>query len=239
MCGRFILVEFDGFGIRFRVLVRGNSVTRINIQAAFPELDVARPRYNIAPTQPVLAVTDHGRGREVEIMRWGLIPTWANADKLPRNTFNARDDRLLESAMWRGSLRHKRCVIPADGFFEWRKSGKTSIPHFIHPPDGRTWGFAGLYDVWNSPDGGSITSCAIITTRANEALSEIDNRMPAILDEESEDAWLDPGFDDRQALVSLVRPLPVAQTEFYPVSRLVNSVANDSAENIARLGLLM
>ena len=130
-------------------------------------------------------------------------------------------------------------MIPADGYYEWQKSAGGSAPYFIHPADGRTWGFAGVYDIWNSPDGSSIASCAVITTRSNEALSAIHDRMPAILDDESEAAWLDPGIDDREALVSLIKPLPSEQAESYPVSRLVNSVANDSADNIARSGTLL
>lgn len=240
MCGRFVLIQFETFGLRFKVTMRGSEVTHIDIQSTFPDLNVARPRYNIAPTQPVLTILDHGRGREVEIMRWGFIPSWAREDKLPRNTFNARDDRLLESGMWRGSLRHKRCIIPADGYYEWKKTGdRSSIPHFIHPADGQTWAMAGIYYVWNSPDGSSIPSCAVITTDANESLSAIHDRMPAILTGDEFDAWLDPTVDDREALVSLLRPASPEKTDHYPVSKLVNNVANDSPGNIARSGMLL
>ena len=242
MCGRFVFLNTHRLAEQFGPLLHTFTETRPDLMKMARELgglDLGRPRFNIAPTQQILTIVNHGSGREVEIMRWGFIPSWAKADNLPRNTFMARDDRLLESGMWRGSLRHKRCVIPSDGYYEWQRSGGSSRPYFVHPKDGRIWGFAGLYDVWNSPDGSSIASCAIITTSANERLSEIHDRMPAILDGQAEEMWLDPSVDDRQALQSIVRPLAPDLTEFYPVSTLVNSVANDSADNIARAGTLL
>ncbi|MFW6174741.1 MAG: SOS response-associated peptidase [Chloroflexota bacterium] len=217
MCGRFVLVDVDGLGIRFKVMTQAGPVP-------------TRARYNIAPTQGIIAVTAEDGERRLEEMRWGLIPAWAKPEKIPRNTINARDDRLTSSGLWKRPLRRHRCLIPANGFFEWKGPKSARQPLYIHLRDDRLFAFAGLYDTWESPEGETVRSAAIVTTEPNQLMEPIHNRMPAILDEEAEALWLDPKTEDPERLMSLIRPHPSEEMEAYPVSSKVNSPRNDSPE---------
>ncbi|MBI4306982.1 MAG: SOS response-associated peptidase, partial [Chloroflexi bacterium] len=192
------------------------------------------PRYNIAPTQQVIAVTQRGEDRRLEWMRWGLIPSWAKPDDLPKNTILARSESVLDSGMWKRPLRRTRCLIPADGFFEWTGEKAERRPMFVRMKDGSIFAFAGLYDLWRNPAGELVRSCAIITTPSNEMMAKIHSRMPAILPRGAEDAWLDAGLEDADALLALVKPVPSEAMETWEVTRTVNSAANDSPDCLAR-----
>ncbi|MSQ07969.1 MAG: SOS response-associated peptidase [Dehalococcoidia bacterium] len=227
MCGRFVYMAVDGLYLRFRIA--GGSSTRPELHRAFGQEHPVTPRFNIAPTQQVITVTNGTGDRRAEAMRWGYVPGWAKeGQKLPLN-INARDDRLVQSAMWRTPLRKSRCLVPADGYYEWRRDGRARHPVFFRRKDRATFSFAGLYD----PD---TRSCAVITTSANELVASVHDRMPAMLDEEAESLWLDPLTQSPEQLLPLVRPFPSDELEACPVSPLVNSVANDTPACIIPAG---
>ncbi|MBW2281553.1 MAG: SOS response-associated peptidase [Deltaproteobacteria bacterium] len=222
MCGRFTLHSPKDFiAQRFEVDLDG-----------IPEL---APRYNIAPTQQALAVLvntrDAGTAREARTLRWGLIPHWAkDGAKLPL-MINARVETLAERPAYRDAFRTHRCLIPADGFYEWRvNDGKNpKTPYFLHLRGGNLFAMAGLWAHWRPMAEGAepITSCTIVTAPANSALAPIHDRMPVILAPENEAAWLDPELQDPEALRALLTPLGPEHFEKRVVSTLVNSVEHD------------
>ena len=220
MCGRFTLIQIIGLELRFMAVFEYEDVLRLDADtpAAFTE-----PRYNIAPTQQTLAVVNQSGARVIKPMRWGLIPSWAKqGQKLPLN-INARDDSLVTAGSWKTPFRRMRCLIPADGFYEWTGPRNNRTPYFIHRKDGELFAFAGIYDVRRDPSNGDThASCAIVTTKPNALLKTIHDRMPAILDARAEEQWLDPRFTDADGLLALVRPYPPEQMEAYPVGREVN-----------------
>ncbi len=184
--------------------------------------EVWRPRYNIAPTQAVIVVGDDGK-RYLKAMRWGLIPSWAKDPSIGNRMINARVETLAEKPAFRAGLKKRRCIIPADGFYEWQKLGKIKQPMRIVLKTREAFGFAGLWEHWRSPDGEEILSCTIITTEANELLKAVHERMPVILTRDAEAAWLDPKTQDVEKLLPLLKQYPAEEMEFYPVSRDVNS----------------
>ncbi len=189
------------------------------------------PRFNIAPSQPVLAIPNDDRN-EADFFVWGLIPMWAKDPAIGNRLINARGETLAEKPAFRGSLKYKRCLILADGFYEW-KSGpgrKTKTPFFIHMKDRKPFAFAGLWDSWNSPDGSLIKSCTIITTEPNDLMTLIHNRMPAILHPREYAQWLDPSPQTPDQLKPLIKPYPAEAMDAYPVSPLVNKPSNDMPE---------
>jgi putative SOS response-associated peptidase YedK len=198
---------------------------------SFPE--PYAPRFNIAPTQPILAIPNDDRNL-ADFFIWGLVPSWAKDVTIGSRLINARAETLAEKPSFRGSLKYKRCLIPADGFYEWqaRTGSKTKVPHFISMKDHRPFAFAGLWDEWQSPDGGIIRSATIITTEPNELMAGIHNRMPAILPPERYDDWLDPRPRTAESLAPLLTQFPAEEMSAYPVSMLVNSPANDRPELI-------
>lgn len=191
------------------------------------------PRFNIAPTQPVLAIPNDGR-RAADFFVWGLIPSWAKDPSIGNRLINARGETLAEKPAFRGGYKHKRCLIPADGFYEWRaqRGSKTKTPHFIHLKTGEPFAFAGLWDEWHSPDGSAIRSCTIVTTTPNALMVPIHNRMPVMLEPRDYAEWLDTATRTPESLNHLLRPFPAKLMEAHPVSTLVNSPANDRAECI-------
>jgi len=186
------------------------------------------PRYNIAPTQPVLAIPNDDKFR-VDFFVWGLIPMWAKNPAIGNKLINARAETLAEKPAFRGSLKYKRCLILADGFYEWKSvvGRKAKTPYFIHMKDRKPFVFAGLWDSWNSPDGSLVKSCAIITTDPNELMTLIHNRMPVILHPRDYAKWLDPAPQAPDKLQPLLKPFPADAMDAYPVSALVNKPAND------------
>lgn len=178
------------------------------------------PRYNIAPTQNVLSIQQRGDDRETALLQWGLIPAWS---KEPKGIINARVETIEQKASFNDSFQKRRCLIFADGFYEWERNGKVTQPHYFQMKDEMPFAFAGIWDRWQGP-GRSITSCAIITTHANELLATIHHRMPVIVEPESYDLWLTGRAPD---VKSLLTPFPAAAMTSYTVSRDVNDVKVD------------
>jgi len=197
--------------------------------ASMPTTADEAPRYNIAPTQMVIVVSDDGQ-RQMRAMKWGLIPSWAKDAAIGNRMINARAETIAEKPSFRTALRKRRCIIPADGFYEWQKQAGGKQPMRIVLKSGEVFGFAGLWDSWKSPGGEVIYSCTIITTAANELLKTVHDRMPVILTPEAETAWLDPSVQDATLLLPLLKQYPADQMEFYPVSKIVNTPTNDRAE---------
>ena len=189
------------------------------------------PRYNIAPTQPVLAIPNDGKNA-ADFFLWGLIPSWSKDPAIGNRLINARGETLAEKPAFRGSYKYKRCLIPADGFYEWKTQPgtKTKTPHFIHLKTGKTFAFAGLWDEWLAADGSPIRSCTIVTTSPNELMSSIHNRMPVILQSKDYEEWIDAAPRSPDSLKHLIKGFPAELMQAYPVSTLVNSPANDRAE---------
>jgi len=220
MCGRYSLVadlgelarrfEFDGDWLAFE------------------------SAYNIAPTQDVLTVVG-GETRRGGFMRWGLVPWWAKDLSIGSRMINARAETVAERPAFRDALRHRRCLVIADGFYEWQRTGARKRPMRVVMRTGEPFAFAGLWSTWKGPDGNRIASCAIITTTTNDLLRPIHDRMPAILPRHMEEFWLDPAVDDPNMLASALTPYPDDAMEAYEVSDVVNSSANDGPEVIAPL----
>ena len=198
-----------------------------------PELT---PRYNIAPTQEVAAVRQGEQGRELSMLKWGLVPSWAKDPGIGARMINARAESVADKPSFRSAFKRRRCLILADGFYEWKKTGaRTKQPYYIFLRDRQPFAFAGLWEHWKGPDGGEMPSCTIITTGANELLSELHDRMPVILGEEEYDRWLDPKFDDAETLKSLLGPYAALDMTCYPVSTIVNNARNETPECVERL----
>lgn len=200
-----------------------------------PEL---KPRYNIAPTQPVTVVRqteqDGQSAREIVAMHWGLIPSWSKDTKIGSRMINARAETVHEKPSFRAAFKKRRCLIPADGFYEWKKlDAKNKLPYFIGMKDQGLFAFAGLWERWDGVDNMVTESCTIITTEPNEVCKEIHNRMPVILSPDNYDAWLNPKSNDFEFLKSLLMPYPPEEMIAFSVSMLVNNPRNDSPGCIA------
>jgi putative SOS response-associated peptidase YedK len=208
---------------RFSLFTPAPDLAGLFDLAGFPEL---APRYNIAPTQPVAAVRACDSGRELVRLRWGLVPPWSRDTKVA--PINARAEKAADKPMFRAALRKRRCLIPADGFYEWLAlaGAKRKQPHCFRARDERPFAFAGLWERWVGPDG-PVESCAILTTEANDLVRPVHDRMPVILPERHWAAWLDAGLQDAAALVPLLRPFPADAMRAYPVGSMVNSPRND------------
>jgi putative SOS response-associated peptidase YedK len=189
------------------------------------------PRFNIAPSQPILAIPNDGRNAG-DFFAWGLIPMWAKDPSIGNRLINARGETLAEKPSFRGSFKYKRCLILADGFYEWMAvpGKKTKTPYYIHMKDRQPFAFAGLWDSWESPDGSSIKTCTIITTEPNELMAPIHNRMPVILHPRDHAKWLDPSPQTPERLLPLIKPFPAEAMAAHPVSTLVNKPDYDSPE---------
>jgi len=192
-----------------------------------PELS---PRYNVAPTQDVPVVRQNAVGqRELSFMHWGLIPSWAKDASIGNRTINARADTVAAKPAYRRAFKSRRCLVVADGFYEWHKTGGKKQPYLITVGDGEPFAFAGLWEHWQGPEG-PLDSCTIITTPANDLMQPIHDRMPAILLAEHYDIWLDPKVQDAAELQSLLGPYPSDHMSARPVSTLVNNPRNETAE---------
>lgn len=190
------------------------------------------PRYNVAPTQSVPAIRQDPKEpeRRMSLLRWGLIPSWSKDMSGAARMINARSETATTLPAFREAFTHRRCLIPADGFYEWQKSGGTKQPFCFEVNDGELFAFAGIWDRWKSPNETWIESCSILTTTANAVTSAVHDRMPAILDPEHYDVWLDPGMRNAKAAADLLRPFYANRMRCYPVSARVNHVANDDEE---------
>jgi putative SOS response-associated peptidase YedK len=220
MCGRFTLAAPDGWSLRQRFPL-GESV----------EL---RQRFNVAPGDDVAAVTtDKEGGPRGELLRWGLIPFWAKDASIGYKTINARAETVAERPAFRDAFRTQRCLIVADGFYEWqRRPGLAKQPHHITRADGSPFAFAGLWSTWRDAEGEQVRSCTIITTGANERLAELHDRMPVILPQGAEDLWLEKDAP-AEALQDLLVPLPAGEVALRPVSSAVNDARHDEPDCLA------
>ena len=236
MCGRFVLYSslddiVRAFDIQPPCTPRKAFWTVAN--GALPQAPAQlRSSYNIAPTQPVAVVLQRDGANLLEEMVWGLIPFWAKARDIGSRMINARAETLAEKPSFRRPLAGQRCLVAADGFYEWRRTEQGKMPMFIGLKSRHPFGFAGLYDAWPSPEGETIRSCTIITTGANDLVRTIHDRMPVILPRECEADWLSPGVRSNADLLALLRPYPAHEMEAYAVSRLVNSPGNNTPECI-------
>ena len=211
---------------RFTQAADGEIIARVFDLPEAPELS---PRYNIAPTQDVAALRlAESGGRELVQLHWGLIPPWAKERAMGARMINARAETLAEKPAFRSAFRARRCLIVADGFYEWQKLGTRKQPHFIGFRDGRPFAFAGLWERWHGGGEEAVESCTIVTTEANELLAPIHDRMPVIVDPDDFAFWIDPSQKETDRLAGLLRPYPPGPLEAYPVSLLVNSPANDT-----------
>jgi len=198
-----------------------------------PEL---APRFNIAPTQAVAAVRARADGRrELVALTWGLIPSWSKDRVIGGRMINARAETVAEKPAFRAALRARRCLVLADGFYEWQQLGTRKQPHHIRMRDGRPFAFAGLWERWTPPDGDPVESCTIITTVPNEVVAPIHDRMPVILAPADLDRWLDPSSRDPAAVAALLRPYPAGDMTAYPVSLRVNSPGADDPSCVVPL----
>jgi len=188
------------------------------------------PRYNVAPTQPVPVIRRQEPTRELSLMRWGLIPSWTKEPSVAASMINARSETASTKPAFRDALTFRRCLLPADGFYEWQRRGKTKQPYCFEVSAGTLFAFAGIWDRWKGASGNTVETCSILTTTANAATSEVHDRMPAILDPASYDLWLDPAMRDVAAASELLKPYDARLMRSYPVSSRVNRVGNDDAE---------
>jgi len=221
MCGRFTLrAKFQALADYFGV-------------GTLQPLDL-RPRYNVAPTQRVftLRLDDDGQ-RQFALLRWGLIPSWAKDEKIGNSLINARAETVATKPSFRSAFVKRRCLVVADGYYEWQKTDAGKQPYLIHRPDDAPFGFAGLWERWG-PD--KLESCTIITTEASDPLRHLHDRMPIILDPEAWPLWLDPGVEGKAVLQSLLRPSSVP-LETRAVSTVVNSPRNDVPECVEAIAL--
>lgn len=219
MCGRFSLYHQPNL-LERRFMLE-------NLEALSLE-----PRYNIAPSQDILTVVHDGEQFRSGLLRWGLIPSFAKDKKIGYKMINARAETLHEKPSFKQLLSRRRCLIPADGFFEWQKTDDGKIPMHIQLKNGGIFSMAGLWDRWQEPGGDVITSCTIITTSPNELMAPIHNRMPAILDEKGEQIWLDRSVTDHSELQEFLKPFDSSLMTAKTVSDLVNSPKNDTVECI-------
>lgn len=190
------------------------------------------PRYNIAPGQPVLAVRQEPTGRKAVHLRWGLVPQWAQDPALGNRLINARAETLASKPAYRDAYRYRRCLIPADGFYEWQPQGRRKQPYYIHGVDGQPLAFAGLWEHWQDAHGNELETCTIITTNANEVVKPIHDRMPVILPPHQWATWLTPDTP-AQALAGLLRPLTKEILKAYPVGPQVNRPGMDDVSCLA------
>lgn len=218
MCGRFTLSQ-------------PAEAIASTFQSTIPEL---APRYNIAPTQPVPTIISAGDRRQFQMLRWGLIPSWAKDPAIGAKLINARAETVAEKPSFRSAFRHRRCLIIADGFYEWQRQEGKKQPFYFRTSNGQPFAFAGLWEHWQNPDGEAIDSCTIITTEANEILQPIHDRMPVILNSKDYDLWLDTSQTTSQ-LIQLLQPFPSTEMTSYPVSTKVNKPTNNTPELINSL----
>lgn len=224
MCGRYTLViSLEELMLRFFI---GETA-----------LPFHGPQYNIAPGQMVLAVISDGKQNRLGELKWGLVPPWADDPKVGSRMLNARAETAASKPAFREALRRKRCLIPADGFYEWQAAEDGKQPMRITLNSGEPFAMAGLYETWISPTGEKLSTCTVLTTEPNELMRTIHNRMPVILRREDEPLWLDRSIQDPVKLEQMLIPFPAEEMTAYPVGREVGSVRHDSPACIEPLVL--
>jgi putative SOS response-associated peptidase YedK len=207
MCGRFTLHH-----------TTQETIERFSVDQSTIDLE---PRYNIAPSQPVAVVLQRQQ-RTLEAFKWGLVPFWAKDPKIGNRMINARSETLAEKPAYKTPLKRRRCLIPTSGFYEWKKQADERIPTYIYLRDTRLFALAGLWEEWSAPDGETLYSCTIITTQANQFMSQIHHRMPIIFNPVQEEIWLDPAVQDPAELLPLLQPYAEEKMAAHPVSRQMN-----------------
>ena len=217
MCGRYVI---------------SSSPEAIRATFGYGERPNFPPRYNVAPTQPVPVVRMVEGKRSFALMRWGFVPGWVKDPKTVSLMINARGESVNDKPAFRNAMRRRRCLVPADGFYDWRP-GAPQRPYFVRAKSGAPLAFAGLWETWTGPNGEEVDTAAILTTRANRLLSAIHERMPVIVPPEAFALWLDCANVEAATAAALIAPAPEALLECYEVSPAVNRVANDSAALIA------
>lgn len=223
MCGRFVQVEKPEFYAE-------------HFGAEFIRTETLRVSYNVAPTSQVYAIADHDEARVLTSFRWGLIPSWAKERKIGARTINARSESAAEKPMYRSSFTRRRCIVPVDGFYEWRQMARGKLPHYIYAADGKPLAVAGLWSVWSDPETDErILSCTILTGRPNSMVEKIHDRMPVILPPDRWEAWLDPTNTDKEFVRGLMGVYPAGLMAEHPVSTLVNKVQNNTEDLIREL----
>jgi len=190
------------------------------------------PRFNVAPTKPVPVIRQNPKEpiRELSLMRWGLIPSWAKDTSGAARMINARSETAHTLPAFRDAMKLRRCLVPADGFYEWQRRGSPKQPFCFEVGDGGLFAFAGLWERWRDPSGQWVTSCSILTTTPNAVTSAVHDRMPVILRKDDYDVWLDPGMTNVQGISELLKPYDARSMRGYPVSTRVNHVGNDDEE---------
>lgn len=190
------------------------------------------PRYNIAPTQHVPVIRQHPKEpvRQISTMRWGLIPSWAKDTSGAARMINARSETVHTLPAFREAMKSRRCLIPADGFYEWKRDGKTKQPFCFEVGDGGLFAFAGLWERWRDPSGQWVKSCSILTTTPNAVTATVHDRMPVILRKDDYDVWLDPGMQNVAAVSEMLKPCDARLMSSYPVSTRINHVAKDDED---------
>ena len=221
MCGRF-------------TLSKPKKIKAKDLMVPQSEIDRLKERYNVAPSNQVAAIRNE-KERHIEPIRWGLIPSWAKDEAIGSGMINARAETLAEKPSFKGLLHKHRCLILADGFYEWAKSVHGKQPYFIHLRSGEPFTFAGLWSHWKNPKAEEIKTCAIITCAPNPLMERIHNRMPMILGDEARDIWLDSKNEDSVILTGLLKPYAEDEMEAYPVSKIVNTPLNDSEACLKRV----
>jgi putative SOS response-associated peptidase YedK len=212
MCGRFTLSA---------------SGAQLAQQFGLAEAPQLQPRYNIAPTQAVAVLRAGPHGRELAMLRWGLVPSWAKDLSIGARMINARAETAAEKPAFRVALQQRRCLILADGFYEWQALPGGKQPFYFQVGGGAPFAMAGLWERWRQPEGGELQTCTILTTAANPLLAPLHDRMPVILPADQYDTWLDPQLRAADAVVPLLAPYPAEAMGAHPVSTAVNRVAND------------
>ncbi|KQN97209.1 hypothetical protein ASF12_22150 [Paenibacillus sp. Leaf72] len=223
MCGRFTLAAEQ------HQIIETFKIEKVNY--------IHSPRYNIAPTQNIAGVILNDGRRTLDSFYWGLLPTWAKTRKLAYSTFNARSETLQSKPAFRSIFTKKRMIIIADGFYEWSHEGKEKQPYRFKVKSTEVFGFAGLYDRWQSPEGEEIQSCTIITTEPNQLTAKVHNRMPVILSEDAMNLWLDPSIEDKEILQGLLKAYDPEDMYVYPVTKSVGNVRNNLSNLIEEIPL--
>ncbi len=225
MCGRY-------------KLSRRKQVVEENFDCGSDEPDWA-PRFNVAPTQPVPVIRQNPKEpiRELSLMRWGLIPAWSKDSSGAAQMINARSETAATKPAFRDALKSRRCLIPADGFYEWMRAGKPKQPYCFEVNEGEQFAFAGIWDRWKDPSGNWMKTCSILTTTPNAVTAVVHDRMPVILGPDAYDLWLDPGMQNVAAASGLLKPYDARLMRCYPVSTRMNSVVNDDVECSAAVEL--
>lgn len=218
MCGRYTLKS---------------SAHAVATLCNVPDASPLKPRFNIAPTQLVPVVRTARGGRELVMLRWGLIPSWAKDPKIAHTLINARSETAATKPSFRTAMKRRRCLLPADGFYEWEKVGKQKLPRHIRLKSDEPFAFAGLWESWKPPEGEPVETCTILTTSANEVVAPYHERMPVILPPAHFDAWLNPANEDSASVQPLLVPYPAGEMTVVPANPICNSPKYDGPDCLA------